>query len=179
MAYNFKDYVGLASDIATIAAFGWAVYEFYIKRRFKIKATGSPSLLNLKSLEYIFNFEIINLSEQSLKRIDHIGIWIKRWNAFGQFWEVELHDVGYQEKTKFSEDIFRFLDSAIKTCVEDQSWFDKLFKPKLKIVLVTTMEREILVKIDEYHHKEVESKIHQLFRKNEKMGQPELNEGKA
>lgn len=168
MAYDFKDSVGLVSDFATIAAFGWAVYEFYIKRRFKIKATGNPSSsLNLNALEYYFNFEVINLSEQSLKRIDSIGIWIKRWNSFGQFWEIELQDVGYQEKIKISQDIFGFLDSAIKSCVEDQSWFDKFFKPKLNIVLKTTMEREIVVRIDEYFHEEVERKIIQIFKKYE------------
>lgn len=168
MAYDFKDNVGLASDFATIAAFGWAVYEFYIKRRFKIKATGSPSLSNLNSSEYYFDFELINLSEQSLKRIESIGIWIKRWNSFGHFWDIELQNIGYQEKTKFSQDIFRFLDSAIKACVEEQSSVDRFFRPKLKIVLKTTMQREIVVNIDEYYRKEIDRKIVQLFQKYEK-----------
>ncbi|MDD3598047.1 hypothetical protein [Sulfuricurvum sp.] len=174
MAYDFKDTIGIASDIATIAAFGWAVYEFYIKRRFKIKARGKPSLLNLKSTEYFFDFEVINLSEQSLKRIDLLGIWIKRWNSFGQFWDIALQDVGYQEKTKFSEDIFQFLDSAIERCVEEQTFFDKLFLPKLKIVLRTTMEREIEVKIDEYHQKDIKDKIRNLFNLHEKNRQAKL-----
>lgn len=163
-----KDIIELTSDIATIFAFFWAVYEFYYKRRFKIKVTGSPSLLNLKLTEYFFDFEVINLSEQSLKRIDSIGIWIKRRKSFGQFWEIALQDVGYQEKTKFSEDIFHFLDSAIKQCVEEQTYFDKLFTPKLKIVLRTTMNRELEVKIDEYHQKDLQDKIGNLFNLHEK-----------
>jgi hypothetical protein len=167
MGYDFKDIMGIASDFATIFAFGWAVYEFYYKRRFKIKAIGSPSPLNLKSTEYFFDFEVINLSEQSLKRIDFIGIWIKRWNSFGQFWEIALQDVGYQEKTKFSQDIFCFLDSAIQTCMEEQSFVDRFFKPKLKIVLETTLEREILVNIEEYYRNEIDQKITQLFQKYE------------
>ncbi|MDD5716991.1 MAG: hypothetical protein PHW64_04235 [Sulfuricurvum sp.] len=170
MAYDFKDSIGIASDIATIAAFGWAVYEFYIKRRFKINASGRPSLLNLKSTEYFFDFEVINLSEQSLKRIDSLGIWIKRWNSFGQFWDIALQDVSYQEKTKFSEDIFQFLDSAIERCIEEQTSFDKLFSPKLKIVLRTTMKRELKVKIDEYHQKDIKDKIRNLFTRKKSTG---------
>lgn len=163
MADEFKDIIGLASDCATIFAFVWAIYEFYYKRRFKIKATVSPFLINSKSTEYIFEFEVINLSEQSLKRIDEIGIWIRRWNSFGRFWKITLRDVGYQEKTCFTQDIFHFLDSAVKECVEQETFIDKMFKPRLKIVLKTTMERELEVKINEYHLENINEKITSLF----------------
>ncbi|MDD2780500.1 hypothetical protein [Sulfuricurvum sp.] len=176
MAYDFKDSLGIASDCATIAAFGWAVYEFYYKRHFKIKAIGTPSPVNSKPTECFLNFEVINLSEQSLKRIDFIGIWIKRWNSFGQFWEIPLQDVGYQEKTKFSQDIFRFLDSAIEQCVKEQTLFDSLFKPKLKIVLRTTLERELEVKINKYYKNALEEKVYQLFEKYEKKAKCEQSE---
>lgn len=158
-----KDIIEILANIATILAFIWAVYEFYIKRRFKIKATASPSILNIKPSEYFFDFEVINLSEQSLKRINYLGIWIRRWNTYGQFWEIKFQDVGYQEKTRFSEDIFNFLNFAVENSLKNQSLIDKIFTPKLKVVLRTTMEREIEVKIDEYNRKEVEKKIIDIF----------------
>lgn len=163
-----RDFIATLSNIATVLAFFWAVYEFYIKRRFKIKVTGSPSLLNLKSTEFFFNFEIINLSEQSLKRIDQLGVWIKRWNSFGHFWEIAIQDVGYQEKTKFEEDLYKFIDFSIQRCVEEQTLFDRLFKPKLKIVLKTTVDREIEVVIDEFYKTDLEDRILHLFQKYEK-----------
>lgn len=163
MEISWKEIVSSLSDIATILAFLWAIYEFYIKKRFKIKATASPSPINLKLTEYIFDFKVINLSEQSLKRIEYIGIWIIQKNSFGQFWEIKLQDVGYQEKTTFSQDIFPFLISAIEQCLYEQTWIEKLFKPKLKIVLKTTTEREIKVDIDEFFQKQVNEKITQLF----------------
>ena len=163
METSWKDILSSISDGATILAFLWAVYEFYYKRRFKIKATASPSLINLKSTEYIFDFKVINLSEQSLKRIENIGVWITRWNSFGQFWIINMQDVGYQEQTKFSQDIYPFLKSSIQQCLKEQTWFDKFFKPKLKIVLKTTMEREIRVEIDEYYSKQVDEKVRKFF----------------
>lgn len=168
MNESFKDTLSVLSDIATVLAFAWAVYEFYIKRRFKIKATAFPELLRTNKNEYFFSFNIINLSEQSLKRIDYIGVWIKRKNSFGSFWEIKLQDIGYQEKTTFSQDIYRYLNSAIEMCVKEQTWIDKLFKPKLKIVLRTTIEREIIVKIDEFFSNEINEKINILFEKYEK-----------
>ena len=165
----FRDFISMLSEIATILAFLWAVYEFYIKKRFKIKATASPSIVILKKeREYFFDFNIVNLSEQSLKRIDSIGIWIKRKNTFGCFWDVHLDSIGYQEKTKFTENIYYFLSSAIKKCIEEQTWIDKLFIPKLKIVLKTTIDREIEVKIDEYFKKEIDKEIKKIFLEYEK-----------
>lgn len=159
MNNSFKDIVEIISDFATIFAFIWAMYEFYYKRRFKIKATGSPSTLNLKTTEYFFDFEVINLSEQSLKRIDKIGIWITRWNSYGQFWDIALQDVGYQEKTRFTQDIFNFMNAAIKQCMEEQTFMDQIFKPRLKIILKTTMEREIEVNINEFYSDDIDQKI--------------------
>lgn len=163
MNENLKDILSISSNIATILAFFWAVYEFYIKRRFKIKATAFPIKLIKNDKEYVFSFKVINLSEQSLKRIDYIGIWIKRKNSFGRFWEIKLQDVGYQEKTTFSQDIYPFLNSAIKQCIIEQTWVDKLFTPQLKIVLKTTVDREINVLIDAFFHEEVNKKINALF----------------
>lgn len=167
MNESLKDILSTLSDLATIFAFLWAVYEFYIKRRFKIKATAFPLPINKSDKEYILSFKVINLSEQSLKRIDKIGLWIKRKNSFGQFWEIALQDVGYQEKTVFTEDIFPFLDSAVKQCCNEQTRYDKLIKPKLKIVLKTTIDREIKVTIDEFFQKQVDKTIDILFKKYE------------
>lgn len=167
MNESLKDILSTLSDMATIFAFVWAVYEFYIKRRFKIKATAFPLPINKSEKEYILSFKVVNLSEQSLKRIDYIGLWIERKNSFGQFWEIALQDVGYQEKTVFAEDIFPFLNSAIQQCCNEQTRFDKLIKPKLKIVLKTTIDREIKVTIDEFFQKQVDEKIDILFRKYE------------
>jgi hypothetical protein len=119
METSWKDILSNISDEATIFAFLWAVYEFYYKRRFKIKAVALPSPVNFKSTEYIVNIKVINLSEQSLKRTE---------------------------------------------CSEEQTWFDKLFRPKLKIVLKTTMEREIRVIIDKYYSKEVDVRVNKLFK---------------
>lgn len=164
MNETFKDVLSILSDIATILAFLWAVYEFYIKRRFKIKANAFPAPINKNEEEYIFTFKIINLSEQSLKRIESIGIWIKRYNSFGRFWEIKLQDVGYQEKSTFSQDIYPFLISAIAQCKKEQTWLDKLFNPKLKILLRTTIEREINVQIDDFFYNQVNEKITILFK---------------
>jgi len=163
-----KDIFSILSDIVAILAFLWAVYEFYIKRRFKIKATAFPNELHKNNKEYIFTFSVINLSEQSLNRINSIGIWIKRKNSFGAFWEIKLQDIGYQEKITFFENILPFLISAIEQCIEEQTWIDKLFTPKLKIVLRTANEREINVIIDEFYHQQVNEKINKLFNKNKK-----------
>ena len=163
MNENFKDTLSILSDIATILAFLWAVYEFYIKRRFKIKASAFPSHVNKSEKEYIFTFKIINLSEQSLRRIDYIGIWIKRKNSYGSFWEIKMQDVGYQEKTTFSQNIYPFLLSAIEQCKKEQTWMDKIFNPKLKIVLRTTIEREIDVQIDQFFYEQVDQKVKSLF----------------
>ena len=143
MEISWNEIASSLSDIATILAFLWALYEFYIKKRFKIKASASPSPINIKSTEYIFDFKVINLSEQSLKRIENVGVWITRWNTFGQFWIINMQDVGYQEQTKFSQDIYPFLKSSIQQCLKEQTWFDKLFKPKLKIVLKNYLIRKI------------------------------------
>lgn len=168
MENKLKNILEVLSNIVTILAFFWAIYEFYIKRRFKIKATASLSLLNLGSTELPLNFNIINLSDQSLKRIDYIGVWIKRWNSFGHFWEIALQDVGYQEKTKFGEDIYQYIDFSIQLCIKEQTLFDRLFKPKLKIVLKTTLDREIEVVIDELYKTDLENRIFHLFQKYEK-----------
>ncbi|ATB69374.1 hypothetical protein SJPD1_1264 [Sulfurospirillum diekertiae] len=167
MNENLKDILSILSDIATILAFAWAVYEFYIKRRFKIKATAFPLPLNKSEKEYLFSFKVINLSDQSLKRIDYIGLWIERKNSFGQFWEIALKDVSYQEKTVFTENILPFLNSAVQQCCNEQTRFDKLVKPKLKIVLRTTIDREIKVTIDDFFQKQVDDKIDILFKKYE------------
>lgn len=171
MSDTLKDTIELCANIVTILAFFWAIYEFYIKRRFTIKAKATPSLLD-KSTELSFDFEVINFSEQSLGRIGSIGVWIKRWNLWGQFWEITLHDVGYKETTKFSQDIYSFVDSAIEQCNKEQTWFDKLFKPNLFISLKTHIGEELKITIDPFHQKDIDTKLEQLFNKHETEAAP-------
>lgn len=164
MSDTLKDTIELCANIVTILAFFWAIYEFYIKRSFTIKAKATPSLLD-KSTELSFDFEVINFSEQSLGRIASIGVWIKRWNSWGQFWGITLQDVGYKEMTKFSQDIYPFVESAVVQCSKEQTWFDKLFKPKLLISLKTYMGEELKIKIDPFNQKDIDTKLEQLFNK--------------
>lgn len=156
-----NDTIDLIASLVTILAFLWAIYEFYIKRRFMIKAKAVPSLLN-KPSEFSFDFEVINFSEQSLGRIGQIGVWVKRWNSWGQFWEIEMQDAGYHEKTAFSQDISRYVIEATSQCVNNQSWLDKLFKPKLHLSLKTHMGKELKIQIDPYYQKSIDEKLLKL-----------------
>lgn len=162
-----KESIDLISELVTILAFIWAIYEFYIKRRFMIKAKATPSLLN-KPSEFLFDFEVINFSEQSLGRIGLIGVWIKRWNSFGQFWDIELQDAGYHEKITFSQDLSEFIRLAVNDSIRDQTWWDRLFKPKLVIALKTHMNEELKVHIEQYHQKSIDDKLNSLFREIQK-----------
>lgn len=160
---TLKDVITLSADIVTILAFFWAIYEFYIKRRFMIKAKATPSLLN-KPSEFSFDFEVINFSEQSLGRIGSIGVWIKRWNSFGQFWDIELQEAGYREKIKFSQDLSEFVRLAVNECISNQTRWDRLFKPKLVIALKTHMGEELKIAIDPFRKQELETRLAVLFR---------------
>lgn len=164
MNETLKDTVELLANIATVMALTWAVYEFYIKRRFLIKAKATPSPLNDQS-HFSFNFEVINFSEHSLGRIDMIGVWIKRWNSWGQFWKIEINDAGYHEKIIFSQDISEFVKMAIENCLLKQTWFDRLFKPKLCLSFRTHLDDELKIHIDDFFQKDLDTKLSSLLSK--------------
>lgn len=153
-----KDTIELFANVATILAFTWAVYEFYIKRRFLVKAKATPSPLSSHS-NFSFNFEVINFSEQSLGRIGYMGVWVKRWNSWGQFWQIDVQDAGYHEKIIFSQDISEFVKMAVEYCISNQTWFDRMFKPKLYLSFKTHLGDELKIHIDDFFQKELDARL--------------------
>ena len=136
-------FISLLTLIVALLTFVFMVYEFIWKNRLKIKVIAKPPLINFNSNSLDVDFEVLNLSYQSLGQIESIGIWIKRWNSYGTFYSIKLQKVLYKEKFVFSEDIKTFLDSTILNFYQSQSKFDKLFKPKIKFVFKTTTDKEI------------------------------------